>query len=119
MLVVLVGSILHKRSMTLGRVVRQWLSWREGGGLGQSPELLLLSWQLAASIDISPLTKIHQAAVLAHRFRFSIGGGSRHQRIMGPRGNTLQCGAQTLCHGGVPRGSTGAQTAMQSRLPQA
>ena len=32
----------------------------EGGGGGQSPEILLLSWQLAASIGLSPLTKIHQ-----------------------------------------------------------
>jgi hypothetical protein len=37
------------------------------GALGQSPEMLLLSWQLAASIAFSPLTRIHPTAVLAHR----------------------------------------------------
>ena len=30
--------------------------------------MLLLSWQLAASINFSPFTNIHQAAVLAHHF---------------------------------------------------
>ena len=29
-------------------------------GFGQNPEILLLSWQLATSIGLSPLTKIHQ-----------------------------------------------------------
>ena len=33
--------------------------------------MLPLSRQLTVSIDFSPLTKIHQAAVLAHRFCFS------------------------------------------------
>ena len=42
------------------------------GGGGQSPEMVLLSWQLATSIDFSPLTKIYQAAVLAYRFCFSM-----------------------------------------------
>ena len=32
-------------------------------------------WLLSA-VGLSPLTKIHQAAVLAHRSDFSIGGGS-------------------------------------------
>ena len=54
-----------------------------------SPANWLLSWQLAASIDLWPiwkistrpffakayLTKIHQATVLAHRFRFSVVAG--------------------------------------------
>ena len=35
-----------------------------GEGVGQSPQLVLLSWQLAASIAFSPFTNIHQAAVL-------------------------------------------------------
>ena len=35
------------------------------GGGGGSPHMLLLSWQWAASIHFSPLTKIHKAAVLA------------------------------------------------------
>ena len=30
-------------------------------GLGQGPPMLLLCWQLAVSIDFSPLTKIHQS----------------------------------------------------------
>ena len=53
--------------------------WGGGGG----PEMLPLSWQLAVSIDFSPLTKIHQAALLAHRFCFSVvvGGGSNTLRI--------------------------------------
>ena len=57
----------------------QWLVWggsnnksKGPGGLRQSPEMLLLSRQLAASMDFSPLTKIHQAAVLAHCFYFSM-----------------------------------------------
>ena len=62
-------------------------------------------------IDFSLLTKIHQAPVLAHRFCFCIGGGLWHQQIKDPYGNNLQCGVQALCHGGVPRCSTGAQTA--------
>ena len=45
---------------------------RQGGG--QSPRMLLLSGQSAASIDFSPLTKIHQTAELVHRFDFSIDG---------------------------------------------
>ena len=32
--------------------------WDTGGGWGQSPEMMLLSWQLAVSIDFSPFTKI-------------------------------------------------------------
>ena len=54
---------------------------KEGGGGGGSPQT---SWQLARSIDFSPLTKIHQAAVLAHRFYFSIDGGPWHQHITDP-----------------------------------
>ena len=49
-------------------------AWRGGGGA----EMLLLFWQLVASINFSPLTKIHQAAVLAHRFclsRWRVEGG--------------------------------------------
>ena len=38
------------------------------GGLGQSCPMLLLSWQLAVSINFLLFTKIHKAAVLAHRF---------------------------------------------------
>ena len=37
--------------------------------------MFLLSWQWVASIGFSPLMNIHQAAVLAHRFRFSIRAG--------------------------------------------
>ena len=59
------------------------------------------------------LTKIHQVAVLAH-FRFSIGGGSRHQHNKDPHGNTVPGGVQTLWRGGVPCSSTGAQTAVRS-----
>ena len=46
------------------------------GGLGQDSNILLLSWQSAAPIGLSPLTTIHQAAVLAHCFCFSVGGRS-------------------------------------------
>ena len=36
-------------------------SGTQGKGVGwQSPEMLLLFWQLVASNDFSPLTKIHQ-----------------------------------------------------------
>ena len=44
------------------------------GGLRQSPEMLLLFWQLAASIDFTTLKKIHQGTVLAHCVGFSMGG---------------------------------------------
>ena len=39
------------------RVARGWVG---GGGGGQSPKMLLL-WQLVSSINISPLTQIHQS----------------------------------------------------------
>ena len=54
------------------------LSWNGGGerlGVQQSPQILLLSWQLTASLDCLPITKIYQAAALAHCFRFSVGAG--------------------------------------------
>ena len=51
------------------------------GGLGQSPQMLLLSRQLAASVDFSPLTKTHQSAVLAHCPCFSIGVGLWHHHL--------------------------------------
>ena len=56
---------------------------------GQRPQMLLLSWQLAASIDLSPLTKIPQFALLAHRFCFSIGGESWCQHVKGPHGDIV------------------------------
>ena len=40
----------------------------KGTGGGGSPQRLRLSQQLAASMNFLPLTKTHQAAVLAHRF---------------------------------------------------
>ena len=45
--------------------------------------MMLLSWQLAASIDFSPFTKIYQVAVLAHHFCFSVvrGCGTNTLRI--------------------------------------
>ena len=55
-----------------------------GGGGGASPPKLLLSW-----LDFTPLVKIHPAAVLAHRFCFSI-GRSWHQHIKDPHGNKRQ-----------------------------
>ena len=72
--------------------------------------MLQLFGQLAASLDVSPLTKICQAAVLAHRLCFP---GEY------PHSNNLQCRVQALYHGGVPRSSTGAQTAVQSSSPEA
>ena len=81
-----------------------------GGGLAQSLAMLLLSGQSAASIDFSPFTKISTRRsfaeaylLLAHRFCFSIGGGSWHQHMKDPHGNDLQCGVQALCHNGAPR----------------
>ena len=71
--------------------------------------MLLLSWQLAASIDFSPLTTIHQAAVLAHRLCFSIGSRPWHQRVKHPHSNNRQCGVQA--HSAMaecPRSATGA-----------
>ena len=45
--------------------------------------MLLLSWQLVTSIDFLPFTKIHQAAVLTHRFWLSMvaGRGTNTLRI--------------------------------------
>ena len=43
-------------------------STRSEGRLGQSTQMLLLGWQSAASIGLSPLTKIYQEVVLAHHF---------------------------------------------------
>ena len=64
--------------------------------------------------------KSTKAAVLAHRFRFSMGGRSWHQPIGDPYRNTLQCSVQTLCqtlcHEGVPHSSTGAQKASMIQL---
>ena len=53
--------------------------------------MLLLSWQLAASIDFSPPTKIHQDAVLAHDLCFYIDGPSWHRHLKDPCSNNLQC----------------------------
>ena len=89
-------------------------AWQPAGG-GGSLQMLLLSWQLAASSDFS----IHQAAVLAHRFCFLIGGGSWHQHIKDLHGINLHCGVSALCHGGVPHSSTQVQTAVRSGLGQA
>ena len=68
--------------------------WGGWGGCCTSPQMLLLSWQLAASIDTSSSINtikahqnsaierkwtlnllVHPAVVLAHCFHFSIGGG--------------------------------------------
>ena len=86
----------------------------EGGGAGRSPEMLLLSCSLAASIHFSPPTKIHQAAVLAHGLCFSMVAGRGINKFKDPHGNNLQWRVQPLCHSGVPRGSTGAQTVVRS-----
>ena len=67
-----------------------------GGGGGQSPEVLLLSWQLAESIDGSPLTKIHQAAVLAPRFG-GVGGGGVPELVP----LTVPCRLQAIAPWGV------------------
>ena len=49
------------RSFRLKKLV--FVTRGEGGG--QNPQMVLLSWQLAVSINFSPLKKIRQAAVLA------------------------------------------------------
>ena len=103
-----------------------------GGGGGQSPANWLLSWQLAVSIDLSPITKIltrpslaedylgHEdppSRCVAHRFRFSIGGVSWHQHIKDPGGNNLQRGGQ---NGGavLTWGVTwGRQVTVKGQLP--
>ena len=61
--------------------------------------MLLLSWQLVAPIGLSPFTTIHQAAVLAHRFCFSMVAGRGTHTLKDLYGNNLQCE--------VPRSSTG------------
>ena len=67
-------------------------------------EMLLLSWQLAAPIHLSTLTKIHQAAGPPVCLSPSAAGhGTNKLRIR--TANHLQCRVQTLCHGRVPRGS--------------
>ena len=94
-------------------------SGQGGGEFGQSPAMMLLSWQLAASIDFSPFTKITtrpsfaeaylgatrrstKAAAWARRFCLSTGGGSWHQRIEGStRHSSSARSADTLQRGSV------------------
>ena len=70
--------------------------------------MLLHSPQLAASIDFSPLTKIHQAAVLAHRFCSAIAAGRGTNILRVHTAQIFQCGVQTLCVAECP-------TAVQER----
>uniref|UniRef100_A0A7S4D3S7 Uncharacterized protein n=1 Tax=Eutreptiella gymnastica TaxID=73025 RepID=A0A7S4D3S7_9EUGL len=84
---------------------------QEGKGGGTKPSEITA---LLASIDFSPLTKIHQAAVLTHRFCSSMVAGRGTNTLKDPQGNNLRCGVQTLCYGGVPRSSTGGPTAVRS-----
>ena len=59
--------------------------WQVAGvGEGQSRDMLVLPWQLPASIDFLLLMKIHQADVLDHHFCFSMVVGHPHS-------NNLQC----------------------------
>ena len=52
--------------------------------MSSSPQMLLLSWQLIASINFSALIKIHQSSYVGpSRLCFSIGGGLWHQHIEG------------------------------------
>ena len=46
--------------------------WPHCHGFRGMPGMLLLSWQLVVPIGVSPLMKLHQAAVLAHRICFSV-----------------------------------------------
>ena len=71
---------------------------KQGKGGGQSPEMLLLSGNLAASMDFSRLPKIHQSCCAGPPSL--CGGKLGHQHMKDPHGNNLQCGVQTLCHGG-------------------
>ena len=75
-------SALGIHSLASGDGLRIRSKYR-AGEVGQSPRVLLLSWLLAVSIAFSPLTKIHQAAMLAHHFCFSmvVGCGTNTLRI--------------------------------------
>ena len=81
-----------------------------GGGHSQAlstispPRWPRLSNQLAASINLLPFTKIHQAATLLHNFCSSKVLG----RMENPHRNHLQC--KNAIIGGVPHSSTGVQT---------
>ena len=85
------------------------LSGAGGGGLAQGLAILLLSWQSAAPIDLSPFTKVStrpsfdeaylgsprstNAAVLAPHFCVSIGGGGlRHRGAGGGGGGSSRTG---------------------------
>ena len=81
-----------------------------GRVLRRSLEMWLLSWQLAASIDFSPLTKVHQSRCVGPPLRFL-----HRRRVVpptrqrDPHGNTFERRA----FGRVPRSSTGAPTAVR------
>ena len=54
------------------------------GALGQGPQMLLLPWQLAGSIDFSPLTKIHQATVWPRTHSHCISSGVQKDMLCTP-----------------------------------
>ena len=56
---------------------------------GQSPKALLLSWQLVASIEFSPLTRTHQSRCVDPPFLFPHSDGSWHQHMKDPHSNHL------------------------------
>ena len=72
------GHAMPKRGSPWATKCRQTPGWE---GLGQSPQMLLLSSQ-ATSLDCHS-QRSTKAAVLAHRFRCSIGGGLWHRHIEG------------------------------------
>ena len=90
---------------------------RWGGGLAQSPAILLLSWQTVSLIDFTKISmrpsfaeaylglKDPPSHCVGLPFLFLYGGGSWHQHIKDAHGKNLQCGVQALCHGRVPCGS--------------
>ena len=48
-----------------------------GWGVGQSPQMLLLSWRFAVSLDFSPLMKTHQTCGVGPASLVRVRGGKR------------------------------------------
>ena len=108
------GACRHGKCHCLHVPDRKRQYWEGGGGFGAKALRCCCSRGRGRRQSTSRHSRRStKAAVLAQNLWFSIGGGSWHQHMKDPHGNNLrcECGVQILCDGGVPRSSTGAQSA--------